>query len=143
MNKIAKGSLRAVLLAVGMLAGASAAFAHGDVTPQAVDTSSLPPVGPEWAQNNPYRGNPKAIEIGKSAFNQNCARCHGLGAVSGGIAPDLRYLEPGDEGDQWFKERVRNGSVRNGVTYMPSFEGPLGQAALWTIRSWLETVHEK
>ena len=33
-----------------------------------------------------------AIKIGGSAYGQNCARCHGLGAVSGGIAPDLRLL---------------------------------------------------
>lgn len=118
----------------------SAAFGHGDVTPQPVDTAGLAKLGPGWKDKNPYRGNPRAIEIGASAFNQNCARCHGLGAVSGGIAPDLRYLEPGEAGDEWFKERVINGSVRNGVTYMPQFGDALGQEALWSIRSWLDTV---
>ena len=72
----------------------NSAFAHGDVVPQAVDTTGLEPLGKDWKESNPYRGNERAIEIGKSAFNQNCARCHGLGAVSGGIAPDLRFLEP-------------------------------------------------
>lgn len=121
----------------------TAALAHGDVTPQAVDTSGLDKLGEDWRDANPYRGNPRAIEIGASAFNQNCARCHGLGAVSGGIAPDLRYLEKGEPGDEWFKERVVNGSIRNGVTYMPRFGEALGQEALWAIRSWLETVHEE
>jgi cytochrome c-550 PedF len=119
------------------------ALAHGDVTPQAVDTTGLEPLGKDWKESNPYRGNERAIEIGKSAFNQNCARCHGLGAVSGGIAPDLRFLEPGDGGDEWFKERVRNGAIRNGITYMPKFDDALGQEALWTIRAWLETVAEQ
>ncbi|AWK89699.1 cytochrome c-550 PedF [Azospirillum thermophilum] len=133
-------------LALGSILAVSATLstpvrAHGDVTPQAVDTSGLEKLGDKWRDANPYRGNPRAIEIGASAFNQNCARCHGLGAVSGGIAPDLRYLEPGDGGDEWFKERVINGSVRNGVTYMPQFGDALGQEALWAIRSWLETVH--
>ncbi len=132
------------MLAGLMLAVATAlpatAFAHGDVTPQAVDTSGLTRLEGKWRDSNPYRGNQRAIEIGASAFNQNCARCHGLGAVSGGIAPDLRYLEAGDTGDEWFKERVINGAVREGVTYMPKFGDALGQEALWAIRSWLETV---
>jgi cytochrome c-550 PedF len=118
-------------------------FAHGDVTPQAVDTSSLDPLGSEWRKSNPYRSNKKAIEIGASAFNQNCARCHGLGAVSGGIAPDLRFLPTGDEGDEIFLNRIRHGSVRDGRVYMPPFEGVFNQEAMWTIRAWLETVHEE
>lgn len=130
-------------LALGTIAAAPiAAHAHGDVTPQAVDTTGLDKLGTAWKDANPFRGNPRAIEIGASAFNQNCARCHGLGAVSGGIAPDLRYLEKDDAGDEWFKERVINGSVRNGVTYMPQFGDALGQEALWAIRSWLDTVRQ-
>ena len=39
----------------------SAAFAHGDVTPQAVDTPELPSLGEAWRPDNPYRGN-DAIE---------------------------------------------------------------------------------
>ncbi|GLR78323.1 cytochrome c-550 PedF [Azospirillum oryzae] len=128
------------LIAAGF---AGPVFAHGDVVPQPVDTTGLEKLGETWRDSNPYRGNERAIEIGASAFNQNCARCHGLGAVSGGIAPDLRYLEKGDAGDEWFKERVTNGSIRNGVTYMPKFGEALGQEALWAIRSWLETVHEE
>lgn len=118
--------------------------AHGDVTPQPVDTSALPDIQPDnatWLAHNPYRGNAKAIEIGQSAYAQNCARCHGLQAVSGGIAPDLRYLEMGDEGDEWFTERYRHGSVRDGKVYMPPMDEALGQKAGWAIRSWLETVH--
>jgi|SRR4051794_26356866 cytochrome c-550 PedF len=133
----------AVLVFGGLAAASSRVVAHGDVTPQPVDTTGLEKLGPEWLPHNPYRGNPRAIEIGASAFNQNCARCHGLGAVSGGIAPDLRYLEVGDVGDEWFEMRVRNGAERNGVTYMPKFGDALGQEALWSIRSWLETVAEQ
>lgn len=141
--------LSAAALIVGGIAAISSgvfpvpAFAHGDVTPQAVDTSGLEPLGKEWKESNPYRGNERAIEIGKSAFNQNCARCHGLGAISGGIAPDLRYLPLGDEGDEVFLPRIRKGSVRDGRVYMPPFEGTLSQEAMWAIRAWLETVHEE
>lgn len=143
MNTVIRRSAGTLALVLGLFGGAGVALAHGDVTPQAVDTSGLEPLGEEWRETNPYRGNPRAIEIGKSAYNQNCARCHGLGAVSGGIAPDLRYLPPGDEGDEWYKERVIQGVVRNGITYMPAFDGVLSQEALWAIRAWLETVAEE
>ena len=117
-------------------------FAHGDVVPQAVDTTGLKNLGTDFLEANPYRKDKTAIRIGDSAYNQNCARCHGLGAVSGGIAPDLRYLPLGDEGDEVFLQRIRKGSVRDGRVYMPPFEGTLTQEAMWAIRSWLETVHE-
>jgi cytochrome c-550 PedF len=133
-------------LALGLAAGAAIALspapqAHGDVTPQAVNTEGLDKLGADWKATNPYRGNAKAIEIGKSGYNQNCARCHGLDAISGGIAPDLRFLESGEAGDEWFQTRVRNGAVRDGKVYMPKFGDALGQEALWAIRSWLDTVH--
>ena len=127
---------------IGVVAAATFAHAHGDVTPQAVDTSSLTQLGADWRIANPYRDNADAIRIGDSAFNQNCARCHGLGAVSGGIAPDLRFLEPGNDMDEFFIGKVRNGVTRNGAVYMPPFEGTLTQEAMWAIRAWLETVHE-
>jgi cytochrome c-550 PedF len=118
------------------------ALGHGDVAPQPVDTSNLPTLGEEWLERNPYADNADAITLGASAYNQNCARCHGLGAVSGGIAPDLRELPPDAEGDEWYVYRVRNGAVRNGITYMPKFEGILNQEALWAIRAWLVTKYE-
>jgi cytochrome c-550 PedF len=132
------------ILGACLLAGAcGAALPHGDVTPQAVDTAGLPTLGEVWKASNPYSGNALAVKIGSSAYNQNCARCHGLEAISGGIAPDLRYLPEGKEGDEIYVMRVRNGAVRDGRVYMPKFEGILSQEALWTIRAWLETVREK
>ena len=115
-------------------------WAHGDVVPQAVNTAGLEPLGEEWLEENPYRDNPKAIEIGASAYNQNCAACHGLEAKSGGIAPDLRLLEAGAMGDEWFKERVINGAVRDGRVYMPKMADYLSQEALWAVRTYLESV---
>jgi cytochrome c-550 PedF len=91
----------------------------------------------------PCRGDAKAIKIGASAYNQNCARCHGLGAISGGIVPDLCCLPLGDEGDDYFSQRVHNGAVRDGRVYMPKFQGILSQEMLRTICAWLETVHQE
>jgi cytochrome c-550 PedF len=121
---------------------AGTVWAHGDVVPHAVDTTGLPNLGEDLQAEDPYRGTPDyglAQKIGDKAFNQNCARCHGLGAVSGGIAPDLRMLIPVDD-DGYFVSRVMSGSIRDGVTYMPPFEGVLSQEAIWAIRSWLDTI---
>ena len=65
----------ALALAAGLAVG------HGDVTPQSVDTKDLPALGEAWQAENPFRKNEKAIKVGDSAFNQNCARCHGLQAI--------------------------------------------------------------
>ena len=133
----------ALLAALFLVVQMPAAMAHGDVVPQAVDTTGLKNLGADWQAANPYRQDKTAIRIGDSAYNQNCARCHGLGAISGGIAPDLRYLPKGDEGDEVFMQRIRKGAVRDGRVYMPPFEETLSQEAMWAIRAWLETVHEE
>ncbi len=143
--------------ALALLLAAGLAQAHGDVTPQAVDTKSLPALGDTWRAENPYRGNAPAIKVGMSAYNQNCARCHGLEAISGGIAPDLRKLDNDcvslkdakkktacvKEVDDFYASAVRRGKVRNGAVYMPPFEGILNQEAVWSIKAYLETRRDK
>lgn len=141
-------------LAAGAVALTSLlASAHGNVVPQAVDTTGLPVLGDKWRDENPYRTNKLALKIGSSAYNQNCARCHGLEAVSGGIAPDLRLLDRDCGGmknekkkDACFKEidgyyiaSIRHGKVRNGAVYMPPFEGVFNQEAMWAIKTYLES----
>lgn len=136
--------LVAAVAAVGAIValGAPRVFAHGDVAPQPVDTTGLDKLGDEWRAKNPYSGNETAIKIGASGYNQNCARCHGLDVISGGLAPDLRYLEKGEVGDEWFMERIRRGATINGVTKMPAFEGVLSQEAMWAIRAFIESKFE-
>lgn len=124
--------------------GASILFAHGDVTPQAMNTDALPDIGKEWLEENPWRDPDSeywatAIEIGDSGYNQNCARCHGLEVISGGLAPDLRYLSADYDGDEWYLERYRHGMTQNGTTKMPAFGEVLGQKAAWAIRTYIET----
>jgi cytochrome c-550 PedF len=132
-----------VSLLLTWMASSTVGHSHGDVTPQAVDTEGLEPLGEEFREENPYRlmGGEQyelAIQIGASGYNQNCARCHGLEAISGGIAPDLRLLEDGEFGDEWFMERVRNGYSQNGAYKMPPYEELLSQEAMWAIRSYIE-----
>ena len=132
------------ILAMALALTASLANAHGDVAPQPVNTDALPDVGEEWLTENPYRSMgddvwAAAIAIGDSGYNQNCARCHGLGVVSGGLAPDLRYLEAEEYGDEWYVERFQAGYTQNGITKMPAFCDLLGQKAAWAIRTYIET----
>lgn len=136
--------LKLPLAALGLIAITTIANAHGDVAPQPVNTDALPDVGEEWLSENPYRDQGEevwkaAIEIGDSGYNQNCARCHGLGVVSGGLAPDLRYLEASEDGDEWYVERFQTGYTQNGITKMPAFGELLGQKAAWAIRTYIET----
>lgn len=146
--------IRNTIIAAFLGLAATAAFAHGDVTPQAVDTSTLPSLGDDMRDMNPYKGNKEAIRIGSSAYNQNCARCHGLEAISGGISPDLRKLNDlcsfysdkeqketceREEVDSYFRNTVLGGRVRNGNVYMPPFAGILQQEAIWAIKSYIET----
>lgn len=146
------GSRLVLMVSTLIAAGSIAAnvLAHGNVVPQAVDTSALPDIMPNnetYLTKNPYRADPKvyavAQKIGESAYGQNCARCHGLEAISGGIAPDLRYLEKGEDGDEWYMERYHKGSARDGKVYMPAMGDTLGQKAGWAIRSWLDGKREE
>ena len=58
------------LLAVGLVLAPVTARPHGDVNPQPVKTEGLEALGETWRATNPYRDNQRAIEIGKSAYNQ-------------------------------------------------------------------------
>ncbi len=146
-----------LLTATCLLTGA--AMAHGDVVPQSVNTTTLPQLGEKWLPANPFSKGPahaEALRIGTSAYNQNCARCHGLEAISGGIAPNLRKMDADcmgmadeakkmacyKETDEFYLGTVRRGRVRDGRVYMPPFEGILNQEAIWSIKTYLETRRE-
>lgn len=138
--------LTSTLVALAIAASGTFVYAHGDVAPQAVDTAGLPETGEEWLTENPYRASEvgeevwaRAVEIGASGYNQNCARCHGLEVISGGLAPDLRFLEAEEYGDEWYMERYIFGYTQNGITKMPAFGELLGQDAAWAIRTYIET----
>ncbi len=134
---------RMTVVTVAAMLSAGMALGHGDVAPQPVNTDALPDVGEEWLTENPYRDQGMevymtAIQIGASGYNQNCARCHGLEVISGGLAPDLRFLEAEEYGDEWYMERFIHGYTQNGITKMPAFGELLGQKAAWAIRTYIE-----
>ncbi|WP_071798195.1 cytochrome c-550 PedF [Natronohydrobacter thiooxidans] len=126
--------------ALALCLSATLAHAHGDVAPQPVNTEGLPDLTGGWEFENPFRDPSseyweRALRIGDSAYNQNCARCHGLEVVSGGLAPDLRFLMAEEMDDEWFLERIRRGSGDR----MPAYEDLMNQQAMWAIRTYIET----
>ncbi|ENO87223.1 c-type cytochrome [Thauera linaloolentis] len=125
--------------------------------PPVVDTSTLPPLAPGWAEANPLRGNAAAIELGRNAFNQACARCHGVDADgSRSPAPDLRRIgglcnrakDPAlkqrciEDSDHFFKYSVLNGKIKLGIEHMPPWEGIIDAPVLWSIRSFVESMRK-
>lgn len=126
-------------------------LAHGDVTPHPIDTKGLKSLGTEWLAENPYRGDKAAIAIGAEGYLHNCAGCHGLNAVSGGVAPDLLLgskdcLDMSGSGktaclkdsDDFFKERVLKGKVINGKVNMPAYEAVFTQEAVWALKAYID-----
>ena len=130
---------RAVIAAV-ILGVSTLAIGHGNVTPQGVDTGTLPDLGSEPLTENPFRKggkyedmNAQAITVGESGYAGNCAACHGIQAMSGGMTPDLRELTEWD--DEYFITRVTRGYGN-----MPSFKDTLDQNAMWAIKTYVESL---
>lgn len=128
-------------LAVTMLLASGPALGHGNVTPQEVDTGKLPELGDEVRNENPFREgnelgkfNAEAVAVGESAYAGNCAGCHGIRAMSGGLTPDLRELSEWD--DEYYMTRVRNGTDRG----MPAWKTTLDQNAIWAIKTYVESL---
>lgn len=129
------------LMTAALLGASTFAAAHGNVTPQAVNTGNLPKLGEDVRIENPFRDgnehgnfNSEAVQIGESAYAGNCAGCHGIRAMSGGLTPDLRLLNDWD--DEYFINRVRNGTDRG----MPSWKKTLDQNAMWAIKTYVESL---
>lgn len=141
---------RRVLAVVAMMLAPQAS--PQDAAPVHVDVTGLPPLGKAWREENPYRENARAAEVGESVFKQACARCHVL-AASGGIGPDLRTLDAScrkiaDEPirqacmrdqDHYFRTTVLEGKVIVGVRHMPAWRDVLSQEAIWAIRTYIES----
>lgn len=137
----------ALLLCVGTATANEIAY------PPSVDYSALPPLGKGWRETNPYRNVPEALPIGRIAFNQSCARCHGADAATNAApAPDLRNLDKGcrriadaaikarcmADNDAFFAKSVRDGKIIVGVMHMPPWREVLPQELAWAIQAFIE-----
>ena len=134
------------LLAAGVLGVSGLVFAHGDVTPQAVNTG-LPALGEEWLDENP-------IARRASTTTSPCRSAPPLTTRTAPVAMawkpfpavSLRTCaswKPATTATRWYKERVINGAVRDGAVYMPRMADTLSQEALWAIRTYIESEAAK
>jgi mono/diheme cytochrome c family protein len=71
---------------------------------------------------------------------QNCARCHGLQGISGGLSPDLRLIEIDKENDKYYLSVTLKGRTRNGKVYMPPYQETMSQEAIWAIRAYTDSL---
>ena len=103
-------------------------------------TARLPPAPPRFrptAVADPgYRANPEVEGRGNMVYHSNCGQCHGVDAVSGGAAPDLRasplLLSAGG-----FKAVVHDGALLTaGMPVYPE----LDDAQLEAMRQWLRAA---
>lgn len=147
-------TLRGLAVGLFLISMTVEVLAHGDVTPHPVDTSSLKPLGTEWIEPNPYRGNEKAVAVGAMGYMHNCAGCHGLNVVSGGIAPDLLKLNNDcldmaskvqqascmKDVDDYFKGVTLKGTkTSDGRSTMPAYESVFTQEAVWAIKAYVDS----
>lgn len=147
-RRAARVALAALLLAAAPL---------GAATPAApvVDASGLPALDSAWPAENPYRGNAQAAEVGRLAFNQACAACHGADADGARApAPDLRRLGRSckrvsapqwrqrcvEDVDYYFRKSVMHGKIKAGIEHMPPWEGVLSPELVWAIRTFIESA---
>jgi cytochrome c-550 PedF len=148
------GKLRGLAVGLFIVSMVAEALAHGDVTPHPVDTSSLKPLGTEWIEPNPYRGDEKAVAVGAVGYMHNCAGCHGLNAVSGGVAPDLLKLDNDcldmaskvqqascrKDTDDYFKDITLKGKkTADGRFTMPAYGAVFTQEAVWAIKAYIDS----
>jgi len=116
------------------------AFGEGYIRPTPIDTSELRQLGDNLLSANPFKPSERILGVGAKAYLYNCSGCHGLEAISGGVAPDLRELTDSESDDAWFISRVRDGYNQNGQQKMPSYAGTLSQEGMWAIRTWINTL---
>jgi quinohemoprotein ethanol dehydrogenase len=73
------------------------------------------------------------IAVGRTMYNGYCGSCHGLNGISGGVLPDLRYLNATKHAQ--FKDVVLMGT--RAAKGMPPFAGTLSDADAERIHQYL------
>jgi quinohemoprotein ethanol dehydrogenase len=95
---------------------------------------SLPPSQPVPVQDADFKLDPAKVAKGGQTF-LNCVLCHGLGAVAGGFAPDLR-ASPIPVSAEEFAAIVKHGALES--RGMPTF-GELSSEDLEDLRQYIRS----
>jgi quinohemoprotein ethanol dehydrogenase len=98
--------------------------------PEPTELARRPPVGPLEV-----RVSTETLDEGRWLYHHWCDRCHGGGAVSGGIISDLRYSEP--EIFEMYSDIVLEGALQE--LGMPSYEKWLTKGDVEAIRGYVQT----
>jgi mono/diheme cytochrome c family protein len=133
----------------GLLFAASMAVSARQAQPPAPRSGgwTLPPDAAD--EKNPFAGDPKAVETGKTLFKKQCERCHGPGGKGDG--PDA---DPDIQEDMDLTVARRAGRNPDGVVFykmwngrakpkMPSVKDDLTKDQAWQIVSYVQTLRQK
>ena len=108
---------------------------------------TLPPNAAD--EKNPFAGDAKAVETGKTLFKKHCERCHGPGGKGDG--PDA---DPDNQQDMDLTVARRAARNPDGVIFykmwngrakpkMPSVKDDLSKDQVWQIVSYVQTLRQK
>lgn len=84
---------------------------------------------------HPTNASAAEIEEGKGLYAAYCSVCHGVGAKSGGLIPDLRKTDDGRRA--LFQQIVREGALR--PLGMPAFADSLDATQVERIKAYVMT----
>jgi len=139
-----------LLVTAGLVFVASLAASARQAPPAAPKSSggwTLPPTAAD--EKNPFAGDPKAVETGKTLFKKHCERCHGPGGKGDG--PDA---DPDVQEDMDLTVARRAARNPDGVVFykawngrskpkMPAVKDDLTKEQLWQIVSYVQTLRQK
>jgi mono/diheme cytochrome c family protein len=108
---------------------------------------TLPPNAAD--EKNPFAGDPKAVEAGKTLFKKHCERCHGPGGKGDG-----KDADPDNQQDMDLTVARRAARNPDGVIFykawngrakpkMPAVKDDMTKEQLWQIVSYVQTLREK
>lgn len=108
---------------------------------------TLPPNAAD--EQNPLKGDPKAVLTGKQLFGKKCQRCHGPGGKGDG--PDA---DPDQQKDMDLTSAEHAARNPDGVIFykvwngrkkpkMPVFKEELTKEQVWALVSYVQTLRQK
>jgi mono/diheme cytochrome c family protein len=92
---------------------------------------------------NPFKGDAKAIELGKKIFAQQCATCHGSGGKGDGPAGKYLGKKLPDFTSEVFAQQTDGEifwKVTNGNAPMPTFKEILTEEQRWQVVNYIRTL---